>query len=1148
MTAEQLLDLIAQREYLSPRTLESLRRQLQDSQAAGRRVRPERLLDKLVDRGKIDAEQAAEMRAILLSGRKDVPAETEGFVVVDDEEDETKATTVAPEAPPAPRGERRRRLSEASSRDAWGVAPPDAVHGPSEFGWTEPEPSGGGLFNELETAEVAAKPASKRSKRFRNWNSPLVLLGGGGVLLLILLSVALVWALGRETADQAWAAADESYREGAYSQAIERFAAFGENYPNHPQASAARVAHGMAQIWNAAGTGDPLLALQTARDAIPRVSSEAAFPSRHDELADALTQIASGVADRAAAIMAPEPGDAEAAQRQLTEGKAARDAAAEGLALLQRYVPANLQPTTVVAQVESTLVQLERRLARAEALESALEQVAAAAAEGRLAAAFDARRRFVVEFPESAGSPRLQEAFRRIAGELRSAVVVNTAPTPAAGESQLVDPPVLALPYHPRGDAGAAATGRTAFVAAADAVWAVDAGDGSLAWRLDAGGAMTPRPIVAGERVLAVDSRVNQLLGLSAGDGEVAWRRDAGGAVRVLESAGDQVVQFEGSQSVRLVNFVDGASPWTAQFPQALAPLAAYDETTGIVAVAGDAGVVYLLDIDDGACQAVVALGHLDGTLVSLVALNGRLVAAEAAGEGSTMLHVVDLSDLEGAIPPAPTQVQFEAELLGQLQVAGRRVFALGRDQSVAVYEPTSGGGIRPSAVRGGVANSEFQVGLVAGDDCYFGGDSGLFRLELQATRQAIDSRWRSLDGRDVVDLPYADEEVVIALVRDAAADTLRLVALSASDGRERWSGVVSGPAGAAGTTKDQAVTFFFASEGHASARRWGDDSIRHDASFDGQLLGPVSNDGPLGQLSEPLILPLREPSRWAVVDEISKFLSNRGEVRFAPAPALREPSSFPPIEFQGGLLVGDAAGRIALVDVATAQPIAVPFQPPASPGQTWNWSRPAVRWGGWFAVAARPRTMFLVQYDESAQALKLAAEIPLSPDLFGEITAFGDRFVAALADGSVAAVDESGATEVIATLPGRPAWGPAVVRSRNGPDVLLLATTEGRLHGYVDGEASWSSDLPHGLPIGADWIGSMVALTHSSGWLTQWNHATGEMLHEHRFGVAWAGSAVGGFQAGLIAPTIHGDWRWLTPEHLENVSPRRPSQVSALR
>lgn len=1145
MKPEQLLDLLAERGWLSPRTLDSLRRQLADSHAAGKHVKASRLLEKLVERGKLSHTQAEEVRSVLRARRNAPPLEADGFVVVDDEEEEATQAATDVEKSRASRTPRPRRLSQASSRDAWGVgSKPELSPTPDLAADWAAEELGGNL-SDLEIASSSTRRKGKRRDQFRNWNSPLVLFGGGGVLLLVLLVGGLYWALNRESADQVYANAEEAYRKEAYPSAIEQFDKFLKRFPSHPQASAAKVSRGLAKLWNTRAASDWALSLNTAREVIPTISSEAAFPTRHDELADLLPAIARGVAEDSSAVLTAQPENAEEAQAQIAAGKQARTSASEALAMLERYVPANLQPEAEAAAVQSTLVQLDRRIARAEAVEAALLAIDAAVEAGRPGEAFDARRGLVTEFPETVEFARLQTAMRRLTDDLQEAVVVDRSPVAATTAPSVVDPPVLLLPYHPRGEAAAAASGRTAVIAAADAVWAVDAGDGSLIWRVDAGGASGIEPIVVDSLVIGVDSRYQHLLALRAADGEVVWRCELLGPIRALDADGAYAVVAEGESVVRLVSLADGATQWRATLPQEVGAAVAVDAERRVAAAAADVGNVYFFDAESGACRDVAPLGHLDASLASATVYDGRVIFAEERLSGDALLHVFDLKQLGGEAPLKLGRYEFASTLLPPLRRAGRRIFACGRDQAVAAYELGDGVLLRTVAERGANDERTRRAARAAGGDVYFGGD-GVMRLELQATRQTIDSRWQALSGTEVVGMPYADADVVLVLVRDADAETLSLVALSAADGRTAWSGVLSGPPGVADSVgREGTATLFLATGNAVAARRLSDDASERIASVGGQIVGPIADQGGDGDDLGTLVMSLREPSRWALVEDIPAFYEGRGKVLIPPPAPLLQPSAFAPRRFAGGMLVGDAAGRILLVDAKTAQPLAAPFQPPSQPGETWNWSQPAPVRSPWFAVAARPRKVFAVQYDDSPAALKLIAEVELPSDLSGELGALEDRVVAVGADGALSVIGPTGDPRLLGSLGSRPAWGPISLGDDSRQDVVLIATEDGRLHAIQDDRILWQVALKHGAPVGADRLGDDLFLAHATGWMTRINQLDGNVVNESQFGAAWGGAPVHGYFLGLVAPTIHGDWRRLNVEALD--PERRAASISLL-
>ncbi|HVX63363.1 MAG TPA: hypothetical protein VHC19_22270, partial [Pirellulales bacterium] len=70
-----------------------------------------------------------------------------------------------------------------------------------------------------------------RRRGGKGWDTPLILIGGGGLLAMVLLGGLLYWRLSRGNAEQAFTLAEQDYTSGSYTQAVQKFDAFLENFP-----------------------------------------------------------------------------------------------------------------------------------------------------------------------------------------------------------------------------------------------------------------------------------------------------------------------------------------------------------------------------------------------------------------------------------------------------------------------------------------------------------------------------------------------------------------------------------------------------------------------------------------------------------------------------------------------------------------------------------------------------------------------------------------------------------------------------------------------------------------------------------------------------------------------------------------------------
>ena len=106
--------------------------------------------------------------------------------------------------------------------------------------------------------------------------------------------------LGRLSGDDMFTKAEESWKSGSYTQAIDQYDKFLEAFPDHTEASVARVHRGMARLRQAVeGSRDFSKTLATAKSILSEIAPEEKFGEAQNELAALLPTIADGLAKQA---------------------------------------------------------------------------------------------------------------------------------------------------------------------------------------------------------------------------------------------------------------------------------------------------------------------------------------------------------------------------------------------------------------------------------------------------------------------------------------------------------------------------------------------------------------------------------------------------------------------------------------------------------------------------------------------------------------------------------------------------------------------------------------------------------------------------------------------------------------------------------
>ena len=129
-----------------------------------------------------------------------------------------------------------------------------------------------------------------------------MIVGGGLLLVLVLGGAFLLWRIGRQSGDDAFAAAEAAYGEGAYARAVEQYDKFLLDFPSHPASGRAVVHRGLSRIrLTVETTNDWSRARQTATEVLAEIAPHEDFGSVRPDLGVLLPDIAQHLARQALA-------------------------------------------------------------------------------------------------------------------------------------------------------------------------------------------------------------------------------------------------------------------------------------------------------------------------------------------------------------------------------------------------------------------------------------------------------------------------------------------------------------------------------------------------------------------------------------------------------------------------------------------------------------------------------------------------------------------------------------------------------------------------------------------------------------------------------------------------------------------------------
>lgn len=836
--------------------------------------------------------------------------------------------------------------------------------GLSPLGMNEPQLGGSPLGTAQATQESKTKLAKNRK---RGWDSPLLLLGSGGLGVLFILFLVLYLALTVGSAQELYEEANEKYRTGAYATAVSLYQKFLGKYPDDPNASAARVKIGMAQLrQDYDGAQEMGRALKTAQQVLPQIESEENFDDARAELESMLPAIADNFATNAKTAT-----DLKRMEQQV-------ELAHEALKLVNNasYLPSSRR-TNQAARIDSIMEKIrvaERTINQDKALASAMEELQANLKSGDIVAAYQAREKLLQEYPTLEKNPDVVKNTLSISQRERDLVSTSPASQAAATDDPASAHPQVVLASR-SGETLNVPADATAFVLVRDAVYAVEAASGKIRWRryLGQGSRIRPLPLTGGDVLVAEESR-REVLRLAGATGKVVWRQTLEDAFFAPQQSGEFLYITLASGRVARVNAATGEMDRAAQLPQKAAVAAGVDTRGKLLYQPGEHSTLFALAADDSAgeplaCQLAYYLGHSPGSIVvPPVAVVGYVFVFENTGVDSCLVHALTRGE-KGAMERVREPFSLRGRITVPPSSASRRLIVVTDLGDTMVIDVDPGNTASPVNVTaqmvGGLSQPTLGYHALSGSQLFIA-DHRLAEYEIVATRQSLDRGKSSFDGDAFLGPLQMFGTTLVHVRQRQGANSVLVTGVSLADNKS-WQ--VSLGAGLPGV-------YAFAEQKQFAAIS--SDGNLYEVpldSFQGGLRDKPSGSagGSFAQTyTQPIALP---EGRWLFPERAGrKWLTYEGK----PGAGVKrvdvqtpDPISAQPAAFAGGVLAPLASGSIWLLDAATGAPLsgATPFQPPTEPDAKIKWLPPVVVDDRQFiAVDSSRRVVFLARREDKPQ------------------------------------------------------------------------------------------------------------------------------------------------------------------------------------
>ena len=1053
MFAENLVDLLEQKNLVSPALVAGLRERISQSpQPIPAAVFAERLVERQVLTPTLADELLRQLRVAEKTPDVPPPIQPKPLIPVLDLRD--YKDPVEPSPPPLPPP-----LPNSLPR------PQTAAEGSTSY------PS---LSLEARKRFLARKTVANPS------DSKLILFGGAGLFFLFVIGFFLYGSLYRRSADTMFGIADQSYDNGSYSQAIIGYTDFLRAFPNHSSASPARIRRALARIRLLVDAkSDWSKALETATDELKDVENVPTFyEESRAEIGVLLPKIAVALA-------------ADAVERA---SQLHADRAEEALTLIDKYIPRSRQPSDQLIEIRAKIGRVRRALVKLDKLddaEKALQQRLQATTwtKSTFDECFALLDTLHGDYPELVDEPKFTALLRSVTENAHRAIepIVDErfhSTQPTASEPAADAGLFTSLFYRKHYSDAPIPGGQTVVVCADGTVYGLRASDGVPLWsranvlneRVDWGTApvfqtVSPTKQLLQPSVLLLDSRHWVLLLLDAATGEPIWNVAVGEPFRISNIVSDEdhstVALTTETGELCILSFAKDVDVRRFRLPQPTSVAAFIDPEKKVVYQLADRETLYVLSLEDPTTSRSVHTAHWRSTIrTAPVRFGTNLLLVFQTGIRQCSLDVLDVGQNFAVRQriPIPALVDTVPEIDGAFAVLtadnGETFLFESVDGELRkIAEGSAGGDTAPRGI--------VRFVLPIGKNVWVA-DRQLMRFESQLAQARLLPN-KSVKQNIVTLQPLRRiGKTLFHAFRSPSHGGVGIAAIATDSTAVLWETEFSDAVVTEPRIKDNVATIYTAS-GKAYTLNLADEKEK----FLGQpttMLPPGTFDVSLAD-----VLPMNDGfdawvPRWTAQNRTVMIYDPTATdaTRFRTL-MLPIPPAMQPIALDGRLLVPLADGQIALFDTKKGTPIAIPFVSTIAADRPPLWTPPVATPNSkeFLIVNNRPDennqvVLYRVALVEDGEARLIEkGKLTLVRPIWSPIAVAGS--VAGMVDDRNAFLIvnlENWEPRVTVNLPAPCVWGPCALG--NG---FVFATADSTLR-FVDSDGErWTCPSP--IPIG---------------------------------------------------------------------------------
>ncbi|HET6883886.1 MAG TPA: PQQ-binding-like beta-propeller repeat protein [Pirellulales bacterium] len=985
------------------------------------------------------------------------------------------AGTPKQDPPPNKRPAAKREPKEAEVFDAGG---PD-IFGAAAQSPYEAEPSARERRRDQKEKKAAGHERSV-------WDTPFMLFGGGGLLLVIIAIAFFYFRWSRLSGDVMFKQAEDAWKAGSYTQAIELYDKYLKAYPDHAEAGAARVHRGLARLRQAVeGARDYTKTLATAKEVIQEISPEEKFGEAQGELRSLLPQIAQGLAKQAA-----EKQDAHLL-----------DETEEALKLIDKYIRKTLRPEQELAEVRASLERTRHTMGRDAALKEAVAGIEKSIAEGAPQRAYDIRKDLLKRYPNLAGNEDLQAAVISLSKAEKAAVVYKAEARPAAPADAQSPVEAEVVMADRQGKNAPGVTGQVVQMLAGGAVFAFEADTGQVLWRRFVGYDTTyvPRPIGvdAESDLLLVDSQRQEVLRVERRSGKLKWRHAVGEPFDAHPVVAREQVWLATRQGKLVtIELETGNSPGYVELPQGLRVGPAFDSRGQTCYQLGENSNLFALSASNFQCQEVLYLGHEPESVhVPPAVVSPYIFVVEDRGAHDSLLHILMADDNGANIRQAQEAMTLTGHVLAPLEASGRTLVAAtdrGAIYSFEINPPDPG----PPLVKVAERPADDRPPLVRypllKDTQLWIAGNGIVKYDVLASRGKLEPRSTKDEGDIFIEQPSLVGGVLFHARRHGNQPDVAVSAVNAADSGRYWeTRVAAPPAGAPlGDAKSGGMLLFnrvgalFA----ISPQEVSQTGVKNAQAAPGDL-----SDAFTGPVSATSLADGGAAVSSAAVGSRAWVANGTGGQHWVTLP---DRLAAPAVAFHGGLLAPGRQGQVTVIDPATGRNLLQPFQPRVGRGAEYRWSTPLVVGDEALLADGESKIYRLAVSDKPEAHLAAIAEAELTGPIIAPLAVAGNTLYAVNGRNELVAFG-LGEANTRSLSPGKSwtlaapvAWGPYSAGSH-----VLVSTLAGQLLCLNDKqELVWQADVQHGPLSGTPLLAAdSVLIPTKTGRLCKLALASGE-------------------------------------------------------